>query len=167
MNESADARPGSIFLSYSCTDLGAANAFHSALKDAGLAVFLDKASLWKWKTAIRERLCSLRLTIHETRAQVTPVSAGIPWLGFVVVPNHRRVKARKLRFATRRLRARYDAHRAGAISCAEFDASVQGWINHVRYADTIGLRGHMLEPFVLQPGDCPRRKSARRFAARQ
>ncbi|MCB9076503.1 MAG: hypothetical protein H6631_02845 [Anaerolineaceae bacterium] len=27
---------------------------------------------------------------------------------------------------------------------AELDASVQGWINHVRYADTWGLREHLL-----------------------
>jgi RNA-directed DNA polymerase len=33
---------------------------------------------------------------------------------------------------------------AGAISFAEFDTSVQGWINHVRYADTWGLRQHVL-----------------------
>jgi hypothetical protein len=30
---------------------------------------------------------------------------------------------------------------------------VQGWINHVRYADTWGLRRHVLEPFLLKPGD--------------
>ena len=55
---------------------------------------------------------------------------------------------------------------AGPLSFAEFDASVGGWINHVRYADTWGLRQHVLEPFVLNPGDVPRRR-ARRFAARQ
>jgi hypothetical protein len=55
---------------------------------------------------------------------------------------------------------------AGAVSFAEFDASVGGWINHVRYADTWGLRRNVLEPFVLKPGDVPRRR-ARRFAARQ
>ena len=31
----------------------------------------------------------------------------------------------------------------GAISFAELDASVQGWINHVRYGDTWGLRAHL------------------------
>jgi hypothetical protein len=43
---------------------------------------------------------------------------------------------------------------------------VQGWINHVRYADTWGLRRHVLEPFLLKPGDTPH-KAARRCAARQ
>jgi len=117
--------------------------------------------------AVRQRLAALRLTMHESRAQVIPVSVGIPWLGFVVFPDHRLVKARKVRFSTRRLRARYEDYRAGAISFADFDAAVGGWINHVRYADTWGLRRHVLQPFVLKPGDTPREKRARRFAARQ
>ncbi|MBK7677744.1 MAG: hypothetical protein IPJ27_25055 [Candidatus Accumulibacter sp.] len=66
----------------------------------------------------------------------------------VVFPTHRRVKARKVVQASRRLGERYAAWQAGEISFAEFDASVQGWINHVRYADSWGLRRHVLEPFV-------------------
>ncbi len=61
-------------------------------------------------------------------------------------------KARKVRHATRRLGERHDAWRAGRLSFAEFDASVQGWINPVRIADAWGLRGHVLAPFVLEPG---------------
>ena len=60
-----------------------------------LQLFADsKRQLWAWKAAIVERLARLRLTIHETRAQVVPVEAGIPWLGFVVCPTHRLIKAR-------------------------------------------------------------------------
>ena len=62
----------------------------------------------------------------------------------MVFPTHRRVKARKVRSATRHLAERLDAYRAGAISYGEFDDSVQGWMNHVRYADTFGLRKAML-----------------------
>jgi RNA-directed DNA polymerase len=59
------------------------------------ALFGDsKRELWAWKAAIIERLARVRLVIHETRAQVTPVGVGIPWLGFVVYPTHRLVKAR-------------------------------------------------------------------------
>ena len=76
------------------------------------------------------------------------MSAGVPWLGFVVYPTHRRVKARKAVAATRRLTERFDAWRAGEIGFGEFDASVQGWINHVRYADSWGLREHVLSRFV-------------------
>jgi hypothetical protein len=34
---------------------------------------------------------------------------------------------------------------ANLISFAELDASVQGWINHVRYADSWGLREHIFD----------------------
>ncbi|MGB0720962.1 MAG: RNA-directed DNA polymerase [Gammaproteobacteria bacterium] len=109
----------------------------------------DKRQLWAWKQAVIERLAALRLTVHGHSAQVAPVQAGIPWLGFVVFPDHRKLKARKAVEATRRLTDRYDAWRAGRISFAEFDASVQGWINHVRHGDTWGLRRHVLEGFDL------------------
>jgi hypothetical protein len=72
------------------------------------------------------------------------VNAGIPWLGFTVFPTHRRLKARKVHHFGRRLQDRWRAYCAGGISFAEFDAPVQGWINHVRYGDTWGLRRHLL-----------------------
>ena len=92
----------------------------------------------------------LRLRVHEGSAQVQPCAQGIPWLGFVVYPDHRRVKARKVVGATRRLLERHAAWCQGEISFAEFDASVQGWINHVRYADTWGLRQHVLARLPLE-----------------
>jgi hypothetical protein len=114
-----------------------------------MALFADSTSqLWAWKRAIVERLAELRLTVHAGSAQAAPVSAGVPWLGFVVYPTHRRIKARKVVAATRRLTNRFDAWRTGQISFGEFDASVQGWINHVRYADSWGLREHVLSRFV-------------------
>ena len=80
-------------------------------------------------------------------AEVGPVrvrTAGIPWLGFVVYPTHRLVKARKVRATTRKLHERLAAFSAGEIEFEQFDASVQGWIDHVSYADTWGLRQHVL-----------------------
>ena len=57
------------------------------------------------------------------------------------------MKSRKVVEASRRLEERFEAWREGRISFGEFDASVQGWINHVRYADTWGLRRHVLQRF--------------------
>ena len=92
----------------------------------------------------------LRLRVHDGSAQVQACAQGIPWLGFVVFPDHRRVKSRKVVQATRRLGERHAAWRAGLISFAEFDASVQGWINHVGSADTWGLRRHVLARLPLE-----------------
>jgi RNA-directed DNA polymerase len=109
----------------------------------------DKASLWRWKDAVRERLAGLRLEFHTGSAQVQPVQSGIPWLGFVVFPTHRLVKGCKVVHASRRLSERNIAWQHGEISFAEFDAGVQGWINHVRYAESWGVRRRVLEHFVF------------------
>ena len=111
----------------------------------------SKRQLYQWKQAVIAYLQSLRLTVHERGAQVVPVTQGIPWLGFLVFPNYRRVKARKVRDARRRLGERFAAWRHGRISFAEFDAGVQGWINHVRYADSWRLREQVLHGFVWGP----------------
>ena len=120
----------------------------------------DKRTLWHWKAAIVDRLAALRLTIHEHSAQVAPVTNGIPWLGFVVYPTHRRIKARKVVNFERRLRLRWSEYCAGRITFAEFDASVQGWLEHIRYADTWGLRRHVLgRPLHGRPAADPHQDS--------
>lgn len=103
----------------------------------------NKAELWTWKEAAVARLARERLTIHVDQAQVLPTACGIPWLGFVVYPTHRQLKRRNAVNFTRRFERNLDAYQAGALTFAELDASVQGWINHVRYADTWGLFEHM------------------------
>jgi len=82
----------------------------------------------------------LRLTIHEERAHPQPVSEGIPFLGFVLYPHHRRLKRRKGIAFQRRLRHQLQAYRAGTLPLDTVTASVQGWVNHVRYANSYGLR---------------------------
>ena len=54
-----------------------------------------------------------------------------------------KVKARKVNHATRRLGQRYEAYCTSQISFAQRDASGQGWINHVRFAYSWGLRRHL------------------------
>ena len=121
-----------------------------------MALFSEsKSQLWEWKERLVQRLEKLRLTIHAKSAQVAPVVAGIPWLGFVVYPTHRRLKSRKVIHASRQLSERFGAWQRGEISFGEFDASVQGWVNHVRYADTWGLRESVLGRHVWGPSAGP------------
>lgn len=114
----------------------------------------DKAHLARCRQAVIDRLARERLTIHEAQAQVLPTRCGIPWLGFVVYPTHRLLKRRNAVNFTRRLSHHLDAYQAGKLSFAELDACVQGWINHVRYADTWGLREHL---FSTHPIPAPPR----------
>ncbi|MCS6847953.1 MAG: RNA-directed DNA polymerase [Anaerolineae bacterium] len=99
----------------------------------------DKAMLWTWRDAIIERLAHYRLTIHAGAAYPRPVAEGIPFLGFIVFPDHRRLKRRRGLVYRRRLR-----RLAQSAPQALIDASVRGWINHARYGDTYGLRRAVL-----------------------
>ncbi len=109
-----------------------------------MVLFSDsKHDLWGFKEKLIERLRQLRLKIHESLAQVTPVGSGIPWLGFVVYPAHRTLKARMARKGRKRLHAVWRDYAEGQLSFAEFDAVVKTWVNQVRHGDTWGLRRHI------------------------
>jgi hypothetical protein len=103
----------------------------------------DTATLWTWKTAVQERLAALRLTIHPG-AHPRPVTEGIPFLGFIVFPQRRRLKRRKGIYFQRKYRRLLQAFQAKAIPLAEVTVQVRSWVNHVRYGNTVGLRKAVL-----------------------
>ncbi|MBT7783689.1 MAG: RNA-dependent DNA polymerase [Anaerolineae bacterium] len=108
----------------------------------------DKKTLNQWKQAIGSRLARMRLTIHP-HAQARPVTEGFTFLGFCIFPQKRRLKRQKRLYYQRKLREMASAYGSGDISLTEMDASVQGWVNHVRYGNTIGLRKAILGSFLL------------------
>lgn len=114
----------------------------------------DKRTLWTWREALIKRLARFRLTIHPG-AQPRPVSEGIPFLGFTVFPNRRRLKRRKGIHFQRKLRSMLAAFEEGEIPISKITASVKGWVNHVRYGNTVGLRKAVLAADVV---DRPCRK---------
>jgi len=110
-----------------------------------LLLFADsKATLWRAKDAMIERLEGLRLTVHSG-AHPKPTEEGISFLGFVTSPQRRRLKRRKGVQFRRKLRWAVAAFQAGEFTMAQLIASVQGWLAHIRYGDTAGLRQAVLE----------------------
>jgi len=104
----------------------------------------DKASLWSCKRRLEERLESLRLLIHPG-AHPRPVTEGAPFLGFVTYPDRRRLKRRKGVAFRRRLRRLRRLEVRGEVQAESVQASVAGWVGHVRYGNTAGLRRAILE----------------------
>jgi RNA-directed DNA polymerase len=110
-----------------------------------LLLFADyKQTLWAWRQAIVDRVADLRLTMHPG-AHPRPVTEGIPFLGFVIFPTHRRLKRRKVIHYRRRLEEMLRAYSDGTLPADQVAASILGWINHARYGDTWGLRRAVLE----------------------
>lgn len=121
-----------------------------------LVLFSDsKRQLWDWKHAIKERLISLRLTVHDNQAQVSQTKEGISWLGWRVYPTHKRLKRRNVVAFRRRFKRNLALYAQGEITFAELDASVQGWINHAEFGDTWQLRENVLgRRIVSPPAEC-------------
>ncbi len=111
----------------------------------------DKSTLHAWKRAIIAFLATLRLTLHEAESAVIPVMTGIPFLGFRVYPDHRRLRHRNVTAFARRYRRLRGEYTAGRILFTRLDASVQGWVAHAAHADTFGLRRSLLEPRITAP----------------
>ncbi|HLE15892.1 MAG TPA: reverse transcriptase domain-containing protein [Anaerolineales bacterium] len=107
----------------------------------------DKATLWRWRSAIQERLARLRLTLHPP--QVYPVVSGIPFLGFRIYPTHRRLKRRRGIAFQRRFRELYHCWQAGEVQRQQLDASARSWAAHAAWGDTYGLRRAVLGRYVL------------------
>jgi hypothetical protein len=84
------------------------------------------------------------------------VTEGLSFLGFNVFPERRRLKRRKGIHFQRRLQALYRLWQTGLIQAVDLTPRVQGWVNHVRYGNTRGLRaavlsgGNRLSPSILK-----------------
>jgi retron-type reverse transcriptase len=94
----------------------------------------NKRELLDWREKIIKRMERLRLTLHAESMFPKPVTEGIPFLGFIIFPDHRRLKARK-GYAFRRKLLRLCKYE----SQDRVKASIQGWINHACHADTHAL----------------------------
>lgn len=108
----------------------------------------DATTLLRWRAAIIECLAGLRLTLHETRAQVAATAAGVPFLGWTVFPFRRRLRKRNVLHFRRRWRKLCAGYAAGTTTFARLSASAKGWAAHAANGDTIGLRRSLFSQIV-------------------
>jgi RNA-directed DNA polymerase len=99
----------------------------------------EKKTLWKWKELLEDRLGGFRLIIHP-HSQPKPVTEGFSFLGFMNFPQSRKLLNRKGFFFRRNLKKAIEEYKKRKIPLEEINASVTGWVNHCRYANTVGLR---------------------------
>jgi hypothetical protein len=113
--------------------------------DDMIAFSHDKAALWELKATCKQFLTdTLQLPLKESATLVTPVSEGVPWLGFRVFPHTIRLREDARRRLGRHLRRlmRY-AHDPDAQ--ARFALSAQSACAHAAAANTFHLRQGMID----------------------
>jgi RNA-directed DNA polymerase len=113
----------------------------------------DAETLHNWRMEIIAFLQTMRLTIHETKAQPRPVASGIPFLGFVIFPAHRRLKRSNGYAFQRRLKSMLLSLKSGELSQQEFSNRLLSWISHAEHGDTWNLKRSILVKFGLYGGN--------------
>ena len=98
-------------------------------------------------------LQTLRLTLHKERAVVYPTRTGIPWLGFRVYPEYRRLRKDNVKAFRRRLRKLQADYAAGQVVQERVKASIQSWIAHASHANTYRLRQQILSGVAFSRGE--------------
>lgn len=97
----------------------------------------------------REFLIAFRLVLHGRNCQVMRVRDGIPFLGWQVFRDHRRLcrsTGVRIQRGLRRLAA---AYAAGDVDLAGVRASIASWLGFLRHGDTPGLQRRLLVDTVF------------------
>jgi len=116
-------------------------------------LFADaKPTLHRWRREIGDFLVALRLQLHPRKSVVYPTANGIPFLGFQVFSDHRRLRRDNGVYFERRLKRMLRSFAAGRMTRDELDASARGWFAHAAHGDTWRLRWSILRRFVIPAG---------------
>ena len=112
----------------------------------------DKGRLAEIRDAVRERLAAERLLLHPRKAHISPTADGLNLLGYLVFPNHRRLRNDNGHRFSRRLRGFARAYARGLVTLNDIKPSLQSWIGHAMHADTERLRAKIVSRTVFRRG---------------
>lgn len=132
------------------------------LRIAGYVRFADdflvfgrqKRALADVVRSIEHFLQPFRLRLHPRKCVILPVRLGVPFLGWRLFADHRRLRrSTGVRFQ-RRLKELVAAYRRGEVGLPEVRASVASWIGHLKHGDTWGLRRSLLRAAAFVRPTC-------------
>lgn len=110
----------------------------------------EKAMLHELLEKTREFLYLFRLALHDKKCVVRRVSDGVPFLGWHVFSDHRRLRRSTGIRIQRSLRRLAKTYQEGGIDLKRVKASVMSFIGHLKHGDTRGLRQEMFRNTVFK-----------------
>ncbi len=110
----------------------------------------NKEDLVFYREEARRRMEPLRLLLNERKSRIYPVTEGIPFLGFRVFPDQRRLLPDAVQRARRRMKRLAADYGNGRVDMKAVSQSVRAWIAHASHGDTVGLRRCVLNDAVFR-----------------
>ncbi len=111
----------------------------------------DKRTLHDWRRGIEDYLAALRLTVHPDKSVVFPVANGLPFLGFEVFPDYRRLLKSNVRAFLRRFSRQRRGLRRGELRFEDIKPSLVAWNAHADHGDTRRLRMRLFHQRPIPP----------------
>jgi hypothetical protein len=109
----------------------------------------DKPALHDLLARLRCFLARFRLSLHPHKCVICRVADGVPFCGWQLFVDHRRLRrSTGVRFQ-RKLRALQLGYGNGEADWAKVKASLASWIGHLKHGDTYGLRRKLLADCVF------------------
>jgi len=110
----------------------------------------DKNFLWDVKQRIQEYLLTLHLELHENKCRIFQTQHGVPFLGFIMAPEWRRLKKANVTRFKRKLKHLQKLYQAGEIEWQSVHQSANAWIGHAKHGNTKQLREDIFSEHVFQ-----------------
>ena len=104
----------------------------------------EKARLRDWCARIETFLAGIGLVLNP-KTIIAPTSGGVPFLGFLVFADHRRVLRANVVRGRRHMRAICRSMEHGQMAPEEGALRIQSWFAHLSHGDTYQLRNRLAE----------------------
>jgi len=119
--------------------------------DDFLILGADKKELWQVFSQITVFLRKrLKLELHPRKVCLFPINKGVDFVGYVVFPDHIRLRSKNVRRFKKRLKKLQKGLAAGTVDQQHFQSSISSWVGHALHADTFRLRKTLFASPSLQ-----------------
>jgi retron-type reverse transcriptase len=110
-------------------------------------IFSDnKDQLHEFIPVMQEYLNTLRLKLHPRKCQVSRVNDDVPFLGWQVFPDRRRLKRKTGVRIQRKVKILVDEYHQNLASVKDLKASLASWQGHLKHGNTGALQMKLLKP---------------------
>lgn len=92
---------------------------------------------------------NLKLKLHPNKVSIRKVRQGIDFLGYVILPHHRRLRTKTKNRIFKKLKQRVAEHKAGLIDENTLKQSLNSFLGVLSHADAYELRQELLNQYWL------------------
>jgi hypothetical protein len=101
--------------------------------------------MFEIRSVIKEYLLELRLQLHPKKQEIFPAQNGIPFLGFYLFWDRKRLLRTGITRFNLRTKQQMIAISNGRLTSFKFKQSLMSWIGHAQHGNTWKLRKRLFE----------------------